>query len=156
MPGGNCGSWYVKTETASGESSGAVSLFLFANEGKGVLGERVALELTCRSGVTTVRIGWWTVLGSTASVTWGFDDAPAMTAVWPLSVDKTASTYPYDAIEFIQRLLSAQNLVARVPYGAGFITAVFDPGGLANVIQSLREACGWPYSVAAPDADSAP
>lgn len=156
MAGGASGSWYVKMEAPSGAGSRTISLLLFAKEGRGTLGERVALALTCRGGVAGVAIGWWTVLGSTASVTWGFDDAPEVTATWPLSVEKTATTYPLNSMEFIQRLLRAKSFVARTPHSGQFITAVFDPVGLANVVQPLCEACGWPHYVETPGAPVGP
>ncbi|MDD3493989.1 MAG: type VI secretion system-associated protein TagO [Candidatus Thermoplasmatota archaeon] len=134
-----------------------MTLFLFAKEGKGSLGERVALALTCRDGVTGAVIGWWTVLGSAANVTWRVNDLPATTALWPLSADKTATSYSYDGIEFIQRLFLAPSLVAQVaPYGGSTITAEFDTAGLREAIQPLCKACAWPHSVTAPDAPAGP
>ncbi len=157
MLGGSHGSWYVKTEIDPGGSLRAVTLFLFATEGKGSLGERVALALTCRNGVTAVLIGWWTPLGSTASVTWSVGDNPSKTALWPLSADKTATSYPQDGIEFIQNLFGSSSLVAQVtPYGGRTITAKFDTSGLTEAIQPLCRACGWPHSVPKPDAPVGP
>ena len=49
-----------------------------------------------------------------------------------------------DNVEFIQRLLGADRLVAQItPYNANPIRANFDLAGIDDALAPLRKTCGW-------------
>jgi type VI secretion system protein VasI len=138
------GKWRVSTTIDPLDDSTTVVLILYADSGKSIWGDPIALVLRCDSKVTEAYINWHTYLGDEAHVTWRIGDASATTAKWSLSTDWEATFYPYDTIAFIRQLLAADRFVAQVtPYGESPITAVFDLTGLANAIPPLQEACGW-------------
>ncbi len=144
LPGSGTGKWETDISTNPLDDSKTVLLYLVADTGTTRLGNKPALVLRCKGGVTEVYIAWQMYLGSSASVTWRVGDTPATTSVWSLSTDKTATFYPGDKVAFIRQLLSATRFVAQViPYGESPITAVFDLTGIVNAIKPLRETCGW-------------
>jgi len=144
------GKWQVSITTNPLDDSQTVTLFLDANEATSTWRDPVYLVLRCRGNKTEAYIRWHDYLGSEARVTWRIGSGEAQTALWPVSTNSESTFYPSNwftpdaVVAFIKELLTVDQFVAQVtPYGESPITAVFDLTGLTNVIDPLREACGW-------------
>lgn len=155
------GKWHVSVETTPVDDTTIVQLTLFAEEVHWLdrdacpCRDQVTLVLWCWRNETGVSISWPDVLASEARVTWHVGDDDAITSKWTLISSKSVTHYPYNDIEFIQRLLDADRvgaswwephryLVVQVPrFLGGAITAIFDLTGLTNAIRPLQDACGW-------------
>jgi len=72
-------------------------------------------------------------------------EAKAESKDWPLSMNQTAAVYPGDAGPFIRRLATVERLVVPVsPLAENPVTAVFNLGGLPDVVAPLKETCRLP------------
>ena len=133
------GKWYVSVDGGSK----AVTLTLNADSGKNRWGKPVYLVVRCKSNTTDLYIGWNDYLGREASVLTRVGTNKAITQSWSMSTDKN-TTYHNEPIPFIKELLDSPKLVTQVTlYNESSVTAVFNTAGLANIIQPLRDRCGW-------------
>ena len=133
------GKWYVSVDGGSK----AVTLTLNADSGKNRWGKPVYLVVRCKSNTTDLYIGWNDYLGREASVLTRVGTNKAITQSWSMSTDKN-TTYHNEPIPFIKELLDSPKLVTQVTlYNESSVTAVFNTAGLANIIQPLRDSCGW-------------
>ncbi|MCJ8350913.1 type VI secretion system-associated protein TagO [Moritella sp.] len=133
------GKWYVSVDGGSK----AVTLTLNADSGKNRWGKPVYLVVRCKSNTTDLYIGWNDYLGREASVLTRVGTNKAITQSWSMSTDKN-TTYHNEPIPFIKELLDSSKLVTQVTlYNESSVTAVFNTAGLANIIQPLRDRCGW-------------
>ncbi len=153
-PAASTGQWILKTETNPTDGTTTAWATLPAVEtGSGHRGP-VDLVLRCQSNQTSISINWGEYLRSDSpSVTTRLDSHPPVTAKWSRSPDKRASIYTplggrkirEEKIKrFALELLGAKQLAARViPQGGSSVTAVFELSGVAAVLKSVREPCGW-------------
>ncbi|MGH8427530.1 MAG: type VI secretion system-associated protein TagO [Gammaproteobacteria bacterium] len=116
-----------------------------ATHGVGVGGDPVSLALRCISSETGAFINWESQVGSdSAPVTVAVGDGGSSRRNWTISPDGTMTYYPGNAVPFVESLLNARQLAARInPYGGHEISAAFDLSGLGTAIQPLRDACHW-------------
>ena len=136
--------WIVNDKTNPIDDTRTVALLLRSASGTSRGGQPIGLILRCQSGDTTVFINWSDYLGSEANVLTRVGTDEAATRRWSLSTDSQATFAPGNNIEFIQRLLGADRLVAQVtPYSESPVTAIFDLTGIETALAPLREACGW-------------
>lgn len=76
------------------------------------------------------------------TVTYRIGDDPAQTEVWHKSVAGRATFYPGDALLFIEKLIQANTLAARIKSNSGEkITAIFNMNGLQDVVEPIRSRC---------------
>lgn len=123
----------------------SVTLETAAAQGVGVRGDPVTLSLRCMDTETTAFIDWESYVGNdSVPVTVNVGGAGNSRSNWRISPNGTMTYYPGKAVPFVQSLLAASRLDARVnPYGGHEISARFDLSGLAAAIQPLRQACRW-------------
>lgn len=122
-----------------------VTLETTAAQGVGVRGTPVTLSLRCMDRETSAFINWESYVGDdSVPVTVNVGGAGASRSNWKISSNGTMTYYPGKTVPFVQSLLSAKQLDARVnPYGGHEVSANFDLSGLVSAIQPLRQACRW-------------
>lgn len=88
-------------------------------------------------------ISWSTFISPDISVmvTTRFGNDQAITAPWDLSVERTVTLYPATKqIDFIQKLLQVDSLVARLTTAEGWnITVFFDVSCLSDALDDLKK-----------------
>ena len=138
------GNWTVQDETNPIDDTRLVTVALRSASGTTVGGAPIVLILRCQSGDTSAYINWQEYLGSDANVLTRVGTDEASTLGWLRSPDRQSTFAPGNNVEFIQRLLGADRLVAQItPYNANPIRANFDLAGIEDALAPLRETCGW-------------
>jgi type VI secretion system protein VasI len=138
------GGWDIVITTDPIDDKVSTIARIEAIKGKGALGEPVALFLGCGKGNYGVIIEWGAFLGDDQmSVTYRFDDYPAMDRQW--DAGKTATYYSYNPranATFIKQLIYVDRFVAKVtPFDESPITAIFDLNGISVIGPQILEAC---------------
>ncbi len=137
--------WDIQESINPIDDSKTVVLSNSSTEGRSNFGRSILLILRCRSNDTDLYINWGDYLGSDSPnvlIRVGSDEAE--TTRWNISTDNEATFYPFDAITFIRRLMTAETLVAQTtPYNENPTTAVWDLSGLSDAIRPLSLACEW-------------
>lgn len=139
------GEWVIKDTINPLNDTRRVSLMLSASSGQSRLGRPVVLVLRCQNSKTEAYVAWGSYISDEGGVVISRigTDQPE-TGRWHVSGDNTATFYPKDAVQFIQRLMKTGQLVVQTtPYNENPIQAVFDLTGLLTAVQPLRAACGW-------------
>lgn len=77
------------------------------------------------------------------TVTFSFDDEPEAKEQWPDSEEHDALFAP-DGSAFAERVMRARSLrFSYTPHNASTVTAYFNVGGLAPLIEPASRDCGW-------------
>ena len=110
---------------------------------KSIFGDKFELTLRCKDNKIDIYINWESFIDmDSASVTTRLDDKAATTAVWNVSTDYTSTFYPARPGQFLQALINANKLIARVtPYSGSPLTATFYLTGIRVVGTQILAAC---------------
>lgn len=139
------GNWRVYIDSDPVDDSVRVVALLDAESGRSVWGEKPTLALRLKGSKIEAWIDWGDYIAHDGTrVTWRIDNRNARSRWWGVSTDNAATFYPLNEQDFIEDLLAATQLVARVtPYNENPITAVFDLTGIGNALVPMQEARGW-------------
>jgi type VI secretion system protein VasI len=136
-------SWSMTTEANPLDDSQTVALMLHAADVGATAEGPVTLILRCQSKSIEAYISWGVYLGSSAFVTWRVDPGRATAEQWTVSTDGTSTFCPSNEMAFVDQLVQADRLVARVtPPNANPITAVFNLDGIREAVAPLLAECG--------------
>ena len=134
------GKWKVEVSTNPVDDSKTVALGLVDPS------DSMQLVLLCQQGKPRAYVTTGKYLGAKSTrVLTRIGEAKAESKDWPLSMNQKAAVYPGDAGPFIRRLATVERLVVQVsPLAENPVTAVFNLGGLPNVVAPLKETCRLP------------
>ena len=137
------GSWFSGSYTDPINDTKTTYAWLVARQGKSIFGDRFQLNLRCKNKSIEIYIEWESFIDmDSASVTTRLDNELASTSVWSMSTDYKSTFYPARADQFLQALLSANKLIARVtPYSGSPLTGTFYLSGIKVVGPKILAAC---------------
>jgi type VI secretion system protein VasI len=134
------GKWKVEASTNPVDDSKTVALGLVDGS------DSMQLVLLCQQGKPRAYVTTGKYLGAKSTlVLTRIGGAKAETKPWPLSMNQKAAFFPGDAGLFIRKLATVERLVVQVsPFDENPTTAVFNLGGLPDVMPPLTETCRLP------------
>ncbi|OCL26534.1 hypothetical protein U472_11120 [Orenia metallireducens] len=120
-----------------------IIIFKLVDENPNILSKK-ALFIRYQNEKTQLFISWNEYLGDNSLVKYRFDKEKIEQRNWLSSADGTATFYPGNPIEFINKIMTADKLVTRIsPYNSGPITAEFDVRGLKAAAQPYEDTLNW-------------
>jgi type VI secretion system protein VasI len=142
-PTPNKGSWISTSFTDAINDTKTTIAILSARQGKSIFGEKFELILRCKNKQIEIYIDWESFIGmDSALVTTRLDDKAATTTGWSISTNYTSTFYPGRDAQYLQALMNANQLVARVtPYSENTVTATFDLTGIRVAGTEILIAC---------------